>query len=977
MRRVSLALAALVVAGGVVAGAAPATAVPPARDGVYVVMLKDQPAAAVPHSTRLDRTAPSVRDYVGQLSARKAALLAKVPGAQRIADYSYAGAGFAAKMTQTQASTLAARPDVLFVAPDTERQGADYETPSYLGLTGRDGVWNRLGGTARAGDGVIIGDIDSGITPENPAFAALPPSPSDRAVARRWHGSCDPGKTGPAIVCNNKLIGAKVFGPGTVDAVPDEYFGSPRDYDGHGTHTASTAAGDYGVRMTVDGKDFGKFSGMAPAARVAMYKALWHKADNTTSGNTSDLVKAIDEAVADGVDVINYSITTSTGAVDDPVAYAFYNAAKAGVFVSAAASNNGAGPSTVQSNYPWVTTVAAGTDNVAHHTTLTLGNGATYVGVGLGSAVPSSPVALPAQVGLSGADPVKLAQCYSKEWDPSLPGGVLDPAKVKGKIVVCDRGANDRVDKSRAVAEAGGVGMVLVNPGPNTLNADLHAIPTVHLDPAAGTPVKAYVSATANPTAALSASRDDQVTAPLVASFSSRGPAQATGGDLLKPDLLAPGVDLLAAVAPVNHKGRQFDFESGTSMATPHVAGLAALLAGAHPDWSPMAIKSALMTTANPQGTDGKPIRTDSGAEATPFDRGAGQVTPGAALASGLVYDSTAEDWDAFLCGQGSVPPSGKCAASMPATDLNVPSFGVGSLAGSQTVTRTLTNLGRQAWAGRVSVQEPPGVTVRVQPSILVVPPGAKQKFTVTFTRTTASYGKFVFGSLAWRPWTPGPDVRSPIAVRPAQVSAPAEVRGTGTASTATVSVRPGYSGTLTTTVDGPAPATENSAPLKHATGATFPLTAPAANEHVAKFTVTTPPGTRYARFATFAADVLPETDVDLYVYRAGTDDLVAQSSLAGSNEWVGQDAPSGAYDVYVDLSAGGDQTVRVETWMLGASTGTLSVDPAKVSVTNGKPVDLTARWTGLDPGHRYLARLSYSDGSTVAPASTLLPITT
>ncbi|MFI5564260.1 S8 family serine peptidase [Amycolatopsis japonica] len=750
--------------------------VPASPNGVYIVMLKDKPVVtyeggvaglprtAVDSTARIDKSAPDVRRYVGHLAAHKSEILARVGGAVKVQDYSYAAAGVAARLTRGQAAALAESPDVLFVAPDLRRTAADYQTPSFLGLTGSNGLWSRLGGPAKAGEGVIIGDIDSGITPESPVFAALPPSTVDADVARRWRGSCVAGTTGPAVVCNNKLIGAKVFGPGGVDAVPDEFFGSPRDYDGHGTHTASTAAGNHGVPMTVDGKDFGKFSGMAPAARIAAYKALWHKADNTTSGDDSDITKAIDEAVADGVDVINFSITGSTTSEDDPTAYAFYNAAKAGVFVAAAAANDGPGVSTVQNNYPWVTTVGAGTDDVVHHATLGLGDGTNEVGVGVGDAVPAAPLVVSTSAGLPGADAVKTAQCYSKSWDPASPRGFLDPAKVAGKIVVCDRGVNDRVDKSKAVHEAGGVGMVLVNPTPNTFNADLHAVPTVHVDATAGARVKAYAG-TANPTAALSGSRADRATGPKVASFSGRGPALATGGDLLKPDLIAPGVDMLAAVSPSNHQGRGFDFESGTSMATPHIAGLAALILQRHPRWSPMAVKSALMTTADPLDNDRAPIRTDDGALATPFDRGAGLVDPSAAADAGPVYDSTARDWDRFLCGQGSLPPSGECHGVIDASELNVPSLAIGELSGTKRITRTLTNSGDRIWAGYAVVRAPAGITVRVDPPVLVLPPGTSRTFSVEFSRTTAGSGQFVFGELSWE--GTGKAVRSPIAIRP------------------------------------------------------------------------------------------------------------------------------------------------------------------------------------------------------------------
>jgi len=987
------AMCASAMAAATGAGAAPAgprqivtsAGVAKSPNGVYIVELKDQPVVsyeggtpglaptAIAPGTNLDKTAASVRNYVSHLDQRRAAVLSTVNGARKIQDYNYATAGFAAAMSQQQATKLAGRSDVLFVVPDSVVKADDYQTPTFLGLTGPGGAWAQLGGTKKAGDGVIIGDIDSGITPENPVFAALPSSKTDKQIAKRWHGSCVAGDDGPPVTCNNKLIGAKWFGPGTVVPTAGE-FHSPRDYDGHGSHTASTAAGDYGVPMTVDGVDFGKFSGMAPAARIAMYKALWHKSDGTASGNNSDINKAIDEAVGDGVDVINFSISGQLTTVDDPTGLAFYRAAKAGIFVSASAGNSGPTVSTVAHNYPWVTTVAAGTDDVAHHSSVTLGNGTTYQGIGLGAAVPSSPIALATTVALTGAGADGARLCYSKTWDPAHPEGYLDPAKVAGKIVVCDRGTNDRTDKSKAVREAGGVGMVLTNTSPNSLNADAHTLPTVHVSDTDGAAVKAYINGTANPTASFGATHVDRAEAPTVAAFSSRGPGQATGGDLLKPDIMAPGVDMLAAVAPQNHLGRNFDFESGTSMSAPHIAGIAALLIQAHPKWSPMAIKSVIMTSASTTDNDGNPIHTDGGAIATPFDEGAGHVNASGALAAGLVYDSTAKDWDKFLCGQGSTPPSGTCKGTIDASDVNLPSIAIGDLAGTQTITRTLTNAGEDSWVGHAVVSAPPGVSVKVEPSAFAILPGKKKTFTVTFTRTTAALNAFVFGSLTWRSWGGAGDVRSPIAIRPVQLGAVSEVHGTGASGSAAVKVQPGYSGTLATSVSGLVPALEQSAALKNATGGNFPTAAPAVNDHVAKFTVNVPAGTSYARFATFAGDLAAGTDVDMFVYAGGTSNLVASSATGSASEWVAVANPSAtSYDVYIDLFAGPDQTVKQPSWVLAGNAGNLTVTPSPATVTTGTPVTLSAAWSGLDATKRYLARLSYSDGTTTSAVKTLV----
>ena len=221
---------------------------------------------------------------------------------------------------------------------------------------------------------------------------------------------------------------------------------------------------------------------------------------------------------------------------------------------------------------------------------------------------------------------------------------LLDPAKVNGKIVVCDRGETPRVNKSVAVAEAGGVGMILTNTDQNSLNADLHSLPTVHLAVTDGPAVKDYAAADGATATIDQAKINNNTPAPYVAEFSSRGPLYAAGGDLLKPDVIAPGQDILAAFAPPGANGAEFNISSGTSMATPHVAGIAALLKDLHPDWSPMAIKSALMTSGsdilNGPGTDPSVI----------FSQGAGHVTPNSAADPGLVYDSGIKDWPAFLC---------------------------------------------------------------------------------------------------------------------------------------------------------------------------------------------------------------------------------------------------------------------------------------------------------------------------------------
>ncbi|MCU1538828.1 MAG: hypothetical protein JWP82_3179, partial [Humibacillus sp.] len=485
---------------------------------------------------KVDTTGGAARAYEAHLTKAREATLrsAGVSPSRAGVVYDVAFSGFTASLTADEASRLQKTSGVLNVWKDELRTADTVSTPKFLGLDGATGVWQqRFGGVEHAGEGIIIGDIDSGIWPESKSFAALSePRPDAATIAAKWHGTCQPGVATNAspVTCNNKLIGARYYDTGA-DLLPVE-FRSPRDYNGHGTHTASTAGGNHGVEATINGAVIGDISGMAPQARIAAYKALWATADGSASGSTSNLVHAIDDAVKDGVDVINYSISGSSQYVVTADELAFLGAADAGVFVSTSAGNSGdtVGASSVAHNSPWTMTVAASTHDRGATKTLTLGNGAKYTGLGVGAGVGPAPLVLSTEVGLAAAAPTEVRLCYP---------GTLDPAKVAGKIVVCDRGVNARIDKSAAVKAAGGVGMVLANTSAvQSLNADFHSVPSIHVDAAAGAATKAYVTgATGTATATISAVDPTPMRAPEMAGFSSYGPALAGGGDLLKPDI--------------------------------------------------------------------------------------------------------------------------------------------------------------------------------------------------------------------------------------------------------------------------------------------------------------------------------------------------------------------------------------------------------------------------------------------------------
>ena len=554
-------------------------------------------------------------------------------GARPYYHYTTALNGFAAELTPAEAKQLSGRPGVLAVVRDESRLADTSSSPQFLGLTGPTGVWRRLGGTdpvTGAGHGIIIGIIDSGIDDEAASFA-----PAGDGVPADWHGVCDPG-TDANFACNDKLLGGRYFDE-AADVIPEE-FESPDDLAGHGSHVAATAAGYNGVEALINGVDYGSTSGMAPAAKVAAYKACWQLPDfSNCAATVSDSVAAIDAAVADGVDVLNYSISGTADDVVDPVELAFMYAADAGVFVAAAGGNEGPTGATVRHPSPWLTTVAAATHRKDESTVL-LGDSTRMVGASLSPiGVDESPLVYARSIPADGVDADDAAFCLSE---------TLDTSEAAGAIVICDRGVNLRVEKGDTVEAAGGVGMVLLNVDPVGVETDVQAVPTVNLSKHFRAVLLAY-AATAAPTASILAGVDDgslKPDPPAIAFFSSRGPSQAAGGDILKPDIASPGFNVIAATSPesVYGSGNSFGVISGTSMASPHIAGLAALVIQRHPDWSPMAVKSAIMTTAR-----------DLTNTTNPFFGGAGFVQPREFLDPGLVYDSDFDDWSDYLAGQG------------------------------------------------------------------------------------------------------------------------------------------------------------------------------------------------------------------------------------------------------------------------------------------------------------------------------------
>ncbi|XP_068669598.1 subtilisin-like protease 4 [Aristolochia californica] len=671
--------------------------------------------------------------------------------------YSYKNvvSGFAARLTEEEVKAMEAKEGFLSARPDRLISLHTTHTPTFLGLNPEMGVWN----DSKFGSGVIVGVLDTGVLPSHPSFdgSGIPPPPA------KWKGKCEFN----ASDCNNKIIGMRAFlrGSMAMKGVPAAAV-SPYDDEGHGTHTASTAAGGFVKGVGVLGNAEGTAVGMAPAAHLAIYKVC-----TPEDCADSDILAAMDKAVEDGVDVLSLSLGGDPlRFFQDGIAVGAFGAIKKGVLVSCSAGNSGPSYSTLSNEAPWILTVGASSIDRKIVATVKLGNGAMSSGESLFQPKDFRRTMLPlVYPGALGNQ--TIANCDS-----------LDGYDVKGKVVFCDRGgATGRIAKGDIVKSAGGAAMILANSveeGFSTI-ADIHVLPASHVSFVDGVKIKTYLNTSSNPTATILFEGTVLGTkpAPMVASFSSRGPSTITPG-ILKPDIIGPGVSILAAwpfpVVPTN-SGPAFNMESGTSMSCPHLSGIAALLKSSHPDWSPAAIKSAIMTTADVLTADGTPIVDQALTAADHFAVGAGHVNPNLANDPGLVYDIAPNDYIPYLCGLGytdaqiSIIAGSRivCASygSIAEGELNYPSFTV-KLGPVKKFNRTVTNVGDALATYSVQVTVPDGVEVSVEPQTLYFSKATEKKsFQVTFTLVGSggSGGTFAEGSLKWVSSTHV--VQSPISV--------------------------------------------------------------------------------------------------------------------------------------------------------------------------------------------------------------------
>uniref|UniRef100_A0A7N0R8Y9 Uncharacterized protein n=1 Tax=Kalanchoe fedtschenkoi TaxID=63787 RepID=A0A7N0R8Y9_KALFE len=787
---------------------------------IYIATLEGEPivsyqggldgfeGTAVDADEKIDVTSDLVIAYSRHLEKKHDMLLGMLfdhGTYEKLYSYRHLINGFAVHLSPEQAEVLRRAPGVISLERDWKVRKLTTHTPQFLGLP--TGVWPTGGGFERAGEDIIIGFVDSGIYPHHPSFAIDRMDPY--GPVPKYRGKCEVDPDTKLSFCNGKIIGAQYFAEAAKAAGafnPTVDFASPLDGDGHGSHTAAIAAGNNGVPVVMCQHEFGKASGMAPRARIAVYKALYR----LFGGFVADVLAAIDQAVHDGVDILNLSVgpnsppsTTKTSFLN-PFDATLLSAVKAGVFVAQAAGNGGPFPKTLVSYSPWIASVAAACDDRRYKNHLTLGNGKVLAGIGLSASThPNHTFTLVAANDVlldSSATKHNPTDCQRSE--------VFNKNLVEGNILLCGYSFNFVVGTSsiskvsETAKRLGAVGFVLAveNVAPGTkfdpVPVDVPGI--VIIDVTKSMELIDYYNAstvrdwTGRVKSFKAAGKIGEglmpilhKSAPLVALFSARGPNikdfNYQDADLLKPDILAPGSLIWSAWSPngtdeADYLGHKFAMVSGTSMAAPHIAGIAALIKQKHPRWSPAAIKSALMTTSTVLDRAGRPIQAQqySDAEtmkfvkATPFDYGSGHVNPRAALDPGLIFDAGYQDYLGFLCTTPGIDSreimnytNSRCNYTIGhPSNLNGPSITISHLVGTQTVTRTVTNVAQEE-TYLITARMDPAVAIDTNPPAMTLKAGASRRFTVTLSVRSVT-GMYSFGEVLLK-GSRGHKVRIPV----------------------------------------------------------------------------------------------------------------------------------------------------------------------------------------------------------------------
>jgi subtilisin family serine protease len=1011
------------------------------EERVYIVQLAAPPAVAEPRLRRerrkashtrshLETSSPAVQRYTDRLVAQHDAALAGV-GARhaKLYSYRYALNGFSARMTPAQAHKLKAQKGVLNVWEDRKQQVKTNDSPGFLGLTSANGgLWKEQ---KLSGEGVVIGVIDSGIASGHISFNDTIPAKRPRlcrsawadssllgrwlckrfksrpdqlvfAPPANWQGQCDAGEGFSSTDCNNKLIGARYYIDGFRDqyVLSDHEFVSPKDADGHGTHIASVAAGNR-VRATLGGEFVDKISGMAPRARIAVYKACWlEPGADRGSCSTADLTQAIEDAVADGVDIINYSVGSDDDIVDaDDLA--LLAASNAGVLVVAAAGNEGPDPETVVSPAaaPWVLAVGASSRRGERFYDAIRVNSPASVKKDY-AAVEAAFTPLLKDKGPLTLELVLADDGFYGFFDTTVGTNfdacetIRNIAELSGKIALIQRGGCNFDVKVRNAQDAGAKAALIFSDQGEALimtgSPSGITIPALMIGHDDGELLRARLAAGDTVGVTLQKGLFLRVADPgnRMEAFSARGP-NYWQPDVLKPDVTAPGVEILGAQSPdgaKNLRGETFQYLSGTSMAVPHVAGIAALLKEAHPDWSPAALRSAMVTTARQDV-----LNQDGETAADPFDFGAGHVVPNAAVAPGLVYDAGADDYDAFLCGRDEPRDSSVDCARLEAdgyatdgSNLNLPTIATDDLIGEQIIRRRVTNVGEAAQFV-ASVEMPTTIDAEISPSLLSLGTGESADFEIRLSAQYTTFDAWQFGALTW---TAGATtVRSPLAIKALRFGAPVFVAGSGADGSLDVVLQSGYTGTYRATLSGLEAANQGqSAELREGltdatvagdTGDGYRFIQPGSGSlpaSVRRIPIIVPEGTRYVRVALANEARNGDADLDLYLYACpGFGECVEEampSQNADSEEAINLIADEGQRYVrpgayYVDVhgvaTTGGSATFNLMVWTVGVDRANATLS-APGSLTTGGPASVAIAWQSLAP-ELHLGVIGHSDG--------------
>ena len=992
---------------------------------IYLVQLKQAGAASYKGETagyaptkpqsgsKLDRSSGQVVSYVKYLEDAHQRLLADIGASDsKLYSYRYVFNGFAVQLAPEQLSKLARRDEVERIWLDTEQQVHTNNSAVFLGLLNQEGGLRADLGLR--GEDIVIGVIDSGIAPNHPSlqdFEEDIPRTCETEWARsswlgRWlchsfrsnpattqlydppigfTGSCEEGEGFSIDHCNNKLVGARYYLDGFLfsNDLDAGEFVSPKDADGHGTHIATTLAGNL-VSAHLFGTRIGDISGIAPRARVAIYKACWLKpGESRATCSTSDLARAIDDAVADGVDIINYSVGSLETDLTAPDDFALLNAVDAGVLSVVAAGNDGPSLGTIgsPSSAPWVLTVAASTQS----------------GPRLEDAIeitaPSELVG-PLEVReasftrpLIDLGTVDGSLVLVDDGQDVIAGGALGSVRdgceallnadqLVDNIALIERGGCEFQNKLERVEQAGAIAAIVYNDtgSPIVMDGDIGSvdIPAMMISTANGQRLVDRLSAGTEIQISLEKGVfiERRDIGNQMSDFSSRGPALSEQ-DFLKPDLTAPGVNIFAGHTPDianGISGELFQYLSGTSQSTPEIAGIAALLKEAHPEWSPGTIKSALMTSAYQRVS-----KPDSETAADPFDMGAGHIDANRALDPGLVYDTGFLDHAAFMCGLDQPPfPASDCEilarAGFPFAprDLNLPSIGIGELISGDVVSRRVTNVG-PAGVYQVSVDAPTGVGIVVDPPTLNLGSGESGDYALSFQVGATTLEAWSFGRINWSDGTH--DVGSPVAVRPVIMRAPEEISLEGANGTGILAADFGYSGEYFAAVHG------LNEPFFIAADAF--VEDDASNNFTFRFDqgvnghfFNVEPGDLYLRVSLFDELTDGDDDLDLYLFFCPTVDNCTQVGQSGSFTAAEQidllRPPPGLYAALVhgfetdQVSGGAGAVYDLLAWSFAfEEAGNFEIQ-APVTVANGDRLDLPFAWNSLNPGTRYLGAVSH-----------------